>query len=201
MTAYPKVNGDYIDATSEWLTQVLREEWGFKGLTMSDWGAASTSECVANGFLPPIPFPVRYTLPNNSCRLDLEMPGPARRTTAENIREELSAGRLTEQQIDTRVRTFLELLVKVGKFDDRCLTPPEQSINRPEHRALIREAGAAGMTLLKNERNVLPIEISKTKKIAFLGPLADHASAHGGGSSFLTCSLQGQPHGGLQEAV
>ncbi|KAM0335577.1 hypothetical protein ACHAQA_000625 [Verticillium albo-atrum] len=174
MSAYPKINGHYIDATSTWLTQVLRNEWKFDGLTMSDWGAASTVDCVANG-------------------LDLEMPGPARHTSAANVHSALEQGKLTEADIDKRVRASLVLLDRVGKFADRRPTPAEQAIDRPEHRALIREVGAAGIVLLKNEGGVLPIDASKTKKIALLGPLADHASAHGGGSSFLTCHYKISP--------
>lgn len=174
MTAYPKINGHYIDATSTWLNKVLRNEWNFDGLTMSDWGAASTADCVANG-------------------LDLEMPGPARQASPINIHTALREGKLKEHDIDARVRASLVLLERVGKFTDRRPTPEEQAIDRPEHRALIREAGAAGVVLLKNERNVLPIDVDKTKKIAFLGPLANHASAHGGGSSFLTCHYKISP--------
>lgn len=175
MSSYPKVNGNYIDATSKWLTQVLRDEWKFDGLVMSDWGAASTVECIANG-------------------LDLEMPGPAKHASASNVHEALRDGRVTEVDIDARVRASLVLLERVGKFEDeRRLTPPEQAIDLPEHRALIREAGAAGTVLLKNDRQVLPLNLDKTKKIALLGPLADHASAHGGGSSFLTCHYKISP--------
>ncbi|VUC37236.1 unnamed protein product [Clonostachys rosea] len=174
MTAYPKTNGNYIDATSTWLTQVLRKEWKFDGLTMSDWGAASTVGCVKNG-------------------LDLEMPGPARQTLAADVHKELKEGRLAEADIDARVRASLVLLERVGKLTDRRPTPPEQAIDLPEHRALIRKAGASGIVLLRNENDVLPIDIKQTKKIALLGPLANHASAHGGGSSFLTCHYKIDP--------
>ncbi|KAH6686401.1 glycoside hydrolase superfamily [Plectosphaerella plurivora] len=180
MSAYPKINGHYIDATSTWLTKVLRDEWKFDGLAMSDWGAASTVDCVANG-------------------LDLEMPGPARHASASKVRAALEQGSYSEADIDKRVRASLVLLERVGKFADRRPTPKEQAINKPEHRALIREAGAAGVVLLKNERGVLPIDAKKTKKIALLGPLADHASAHGGGSSFLTCHYKISPMEALKK--
>lgn len=73
-------------------------------------------------------------------RLDLEMPGPARYATAENIQKEIKEGRLTEKQLDAAARRSLTLLKKVGKFEDRRETPVEQSIDLPHHRALIREA-------------------------------------------------------------
>ncbi|CAG9976110.1 unnamed protein product [Clonostachys byssicola] len=189
MSAYPKINGSYIDATSTWLTQVLRDEWKFDGLTMSDWGAASTVACVANGH----PSIVQHANMMISQRLDLEMPGPARQTASENVYKELKEGRLTEADIDARVRASLVLLERVGKFADRGPTPAERAIDRPEHRALIREAGASAIVLLKNEHEVLPIDVKQTKRIALLGPLANHASAHGGGSSFLTCHYKIDP--------
>lgn len=49
MTSYPKINGNYVDATSTYLSDVLRKEWGFDGLTMTDWGAGSTVESIRNG--------------------------------------------------------------------------------------------------------------------------------------------------------
>lgn len=174
MTAYPKINGHYIDATPTWMTKVLREQWGFDGLTMTDWGAASTADAIANG-------------------LDLEMPGPARYASADKVHALLEQGKLRVEDINARVRSSLVLLDRVGKFSDRRPTPEEKAVDLPEHRALIREAGAAGAVLLKNERGVLPIDLRKTKKIALLGPLADHASAHGGGSSFLTCHYKISP--------
>lgn len=95
----------------------------------------------------------------------------------------LKQGTITEEDIDARNRALLQLLHRVGKFSDRQDTPAEQAINRSEHKRLIREVGGAGCVLLKNKDQLLPIDIQAIKKIAVLRPLADHASAHGSGSS------------------
>ncbi|PSN60028.1 glycoside hydrolase [Corynespora cassiicola Philippines] len=175
MSSYPKINGAHVDAQSKFLVDILRKEWGYKGLIMSDWGATSTPESVRYG-------------------LDLETPGPPRWRTTDAVTKCLADGHIEESDIDARVLATLRLLKKVGKFDDRKTTPPEQAIDRPEHRALIRKAGGEGIVLLKNNGNLLPIDTRKTKKIALLGPLAKYAAAHGGGSASLNCHYKISPY-------
>lgn len=122
------------------------------------------------------------------------MPGPARFRSLELVSKALEDGTISKTDIDARVRSTLCLLEKVGKFDDRKDTPAERAIDRPEHRALIRQAGSEGIVLLKNESSILPIDTKKTKKIALLGPLAKYAAAHGGGSASLTCHYKVTPY-------
>jgi len=175
MSSYPKINGKHVDAQSKFLTDILRKEWGYEGMVMSDWGAASTVEGVKYG-------------------LDMEMPGPPRQRVPEAVQEALKKGQISEEDIDARVLSTLNLLKKVGKFSDRRDTPKEQAIDRPEHRALIRKAGSEGLVLLKNEGGILPIDVQKTKRIALLGPLAKYAAAHGGGSASLNCHYKISPY-------
>ncbi|KAF2009538.1 glycoside hydrolase family 3 protein [Aaosphaeria arxii CBS 175.79] len=182
MSSYPKVNGSHIDASSKFLNDILRGEWGYDGLVMSDWGAASTPEGIKYG-------------------LDLEMPGPSRQRTTEKVQGALQAGQISEEDIDKRVLNILNLLKKTGKFDDRKNPVKEQAIDRPEHRALIRKAGSEGIVLLKNENNILPIDVKKTKKIALLGPLANYSAAHGGGSASLSCHYKVSPYDAFKERL
>ncbi|KAJ4298099.1 hypothetical protein N0V90_005998 [Kalmusia sp. IMI 367209] len=182
MSSYPKINGAHVDAQSKFLTDILRKEWGYEGMVMSDWGAASTVEGVKFG-------------------LDMEMPGPPRQRTPEVVHKALKSGEVSEVDIDARVLSTLKLLKKVGKFDDRRETPKEQAIDRPEHRALIRKAGAEGLILLKNEGGILPINAKKIKKIALLGPLAKYAAAHGGGSASLNCHYKITPYDAFVERL
>lgn len=122
------------------------------------------------------------------------MPGPPRQRTPDAVQAALDAGQIKESDIDARVLATLNLLKKVGKFDDRKETPEEEAIDRPEHRALIRKAGGEGLVLLKNEGGILPINTKKVKKIALLGPLAKYAAAHGGGSASLNCHYKVTPY-------
>lgn len=126
--------------------------------------------------------------------LDLEMPGPPRYRTQEGVQEALKSRKISVEDVDNRVLSTLKLLKKTGKFDDRKETPKEQAIDRPEHRALIRKAGGEGIVVLKNEKSILPINPKKTKKIALLGPLANYAAAHGGGSASLNCHYKVTPY-------
>ncbi|KAF6806628.1 thermostable beta-glucosidase b [Colletotrichum sojae] len=176
MTSYPKVNGHYVDDQTTLLKGILRDNWGYKGLTMSDWGA--TSSDVANGI-------------RNG--LDLEMPGPPHRRKVDAVRELIESGKLDIKDVDERVLAVLKLLRQTGKFTDRREPVPERAVSRPEHERLIREAGAEGIVLLKNANGALPLKYSSLKSIAVLGPLAQQAAAHGGGSASLNCHYKVSP--------
>ncbi|KAF2999647.1 hypothetical protein E8E14_006892 [Neopestalotiopsis sp. 37M] len=183
MSSYPKVNGQHVDAQPTFFQTILREEWGYGGLLMSDWGAVSnTIESVKYG-------------------LGLEMPGPPKHRTSEAVNKAILAGRISADELDRCVATFVKLLKRTGKLDDRRETPPEKSVDLPEHRELIREAGADGIVLLKNSRDILPIDLKKVKKIALLGPLAKYAAAHGGGSASLNCHYKISPYDAFEKRL
>lgn len=126
-------------------------------------------------------------------RLDLEMPGPPRKRASKNVRRALDTGAVSVDDIDARVLNILRLLKRVGKFTDRRERVDEIALDKPEHRALIRRAGAEGSVLLKNHDRVLPLRLEKLKKVALIGPLADYAAAHGGGSASLNCHYKVSP--------
>ena len=163
MTSYNLVNGVHADMSEFLITKVLREEWGFKGLVMSDWGGTnSTAESLKAGH-------------------DLEMPGPSKWRSGKQISAALESGELSQQVLDERVEKNLEFIRQCGKFD-HPETPAEQAIDRPGHRQLIRRAGAEGIVLLKNENQVLPLQEDKLKSVAVIG-LAKSFMGHGGGSA------------------
>jgi beta-glucosidase len=181
MTAYNKINGIHADSHPFLLQQVLRGEWGWKGLVMSDWGGTnSTADALNAG-------------------LDLEMPGPTRHRTAKAVIEAVEKGLVSEGTINDRARNVLELIQKVGAFENPEI-PPERSVDDPAHRRLIREVGGQGLVLLKND-GVLPLkrEQVKGKKIALIG-LAKEALIHGGGSASLNAHYRISPWEGLHNA-
>ncbi|KAF2441258.1 glycoside hydrolase family 3 protein [Karstenula rhodostoma CBS 690.94] len=179
MTSYNKVNGTHADASKFILEKVLRGEWGWKGLVMSDWGGTnSTADSLNAG-------------------LDIEMPGPTRHRTYKGVKDAIKNGELTEETINDRARNVLELIRKIGAFKNPEI-PLERSEDKPEHRKLIRDVGGQGLVLLRNENDVLPLtkDQVKGKKIAMLG-LAKEALIHGGGSASLHSHYRISPWEGM----
>ncbi|MEY4698070.1 MAG: hypothetical protein RIT14_2498 [Pseudomonadota bacterium] len=175
MSSYNKLNGTYA-AENHWLlTKVLREDWGYDGIVMSDW------------------FGSRSTAPTVNAGLDLEMPGPTRDRGAKLIAA-LEAGAVDRATLRTRALNMLRLMARVGALRD---TRPhaERADDRAETRALIRRAGAEGMVLLKN-KGVLPLAAPKGK-IAVIGPNAKVAQIMGGGSAQLNPHYAISPWDGL----
>ncbi|MEZ5245014.1 MAG: glycoside hydrolase family 3 C-terminal domain-containing protein [Acidimicrobiales bacterium] len=170
MGAYNYVNGDHACAHPDLLVDVLKDEWGFDGFVVSDWGAIK--ETVA---------PARHGL-------DLEMPGPGRWWGGGRLQAAVEAGEVDEASIDDKVRrivSFLKWRGRLGAETDH----EERSVDRPEHRELVRGAAAAGMVLVKNAPGldgeaVLPLAGSGT--IALIGPGVASTAMLGGGSANLT---------------
>ncbi|KAJ1329896.1 beta-glucosidase [Microdochium nivale] len=183
MTAYNCVNGTHCDSNDFLLKQVLRGDWAWDGLVMSDWGGTnSTAEAINSG-------------------LDLEMPGPTRQRKPADVIAAIKAGKTTEAAVDERARRVLKFLEILNVFEDPE-TPAEQAIDQPEVRALIRETAAHGAVLLKNAGGILPLtkEKVKGKKVAVLG-LAKTALAHGGGSAGVNAHYKITPWDALQSAL
>jgi beta-glucosidase len=181
MASYNKVNGTYAGENPYTLTDILREEWGFEGLVMSDWlGTKSTAASVNAG-------------------LDLEMPGPPV-WRGEKLLRAFRAGEVDEATIDESVRRLLGIIVKSGAFEDPA-DPPERAVDKPEHRALARQAAAEGIVLLKNDGSVLPLSTDQIKSLAIIGPNAKAARIMGGGSSHVTPHYAITPFDGIVNKV
>lgn len=183
MTAYNMVNGHHADSNEFLLKKVLRGDWKWDGLVMSDWGGTNS------------------TAPSLNAGLDLEMPGPTRWRKPKAVVEAVKSGETSEEVIDERALCVLAFLKRLGCFEDDSI-PDEKAINKPEHQALIREVGAKGMVLLKNEGNVLPLSKDKVKgkKVALLG-YAKAGLAHGGGSASVNAHYRITPWDALHEAL
>ena len=157
MCAYNKVNGVSASENTWLLTTVLREEWGYRGLVVSDWGA------------------VYRRLPALLAGLDLEMP-PALGRSPEAVAAAVESGEVPMDVLDTRARTVLELVAKAMPALDL-----EESFDPDAHHALAREAAAESVVLLKNEGGVLPL--AREASIAVIGEFARTPRFQGAGSS------------------
>ena len=179
MSAYNKLNNIYCSSHQELLIEILKKDWGFDGYVVSDWGAALETDANALG------------------GLDLEMPGPSN-VWGEALLDSVKQGNVDEQIINDKVKRILS----VAKFSKRFDSPDlqdEKAIDKPEHRKLLRKAAADGMVILKNDSH-LPLS-KDIKKLAVIGPNAEHAQIIGGGSASLKPHYQVQPLSAFQDRL
>ncbi|WRP17544.1 glycoside hydrolase family 3 C-terminal domain-containing protein [Carboxydochorda subterranea] len=165
MCSYNRINGTYASQHRHLLTEILRDEWGFEGAVISDWGA------------------VDDRVAGIEAGLDLEMPGPSP-CNDRRIVEAVRSGRLDEQALDRAVTRILALveraLAQPGARD------PARGLQAPEveaHHRLARRAAARCMVLLKNDGGVLPLDPARLRSVAVLGHMAVAPQFQGGGSS------------------
>jgi beta-glucosidase len=176
MTAYNKVNGIHAAEHPRLLQDILRAEWKWDGLLMSDWyGTYSTTEAIAAG-------------------LDLEMPGPAR-FRGQALQHALMANKVKHSQLDDRVRAVLRLVNHACR-SGVPQNAPEGELNREEDRQLLREAASQSIVLLKNNNSVLPLK--RTERIAVIGPNSKYAAYCGGGSAALNPYYTVTPFDGVK---
>ncbi|KAI5238295.1 hypothetical protein E4T43_07542 [Aureobasidium subglaciale] len=192
MTAYNLVNGTHMDMHKHLLAKVLREQWRFQGLCMSDWGGTnSTVESVLAG-------------------CDLEMPGPSLRR-GHKLHEALQTTKCEEltSAINISCARVLTLAEKLGKLNlsepdaraSRCL--PETSSTGSRDITTMRKIAARGMVLLKNDSNRLPLDPRQlqNKRIAFIGPNALVGAANGGGSAAMNPEYLTHPFASFKTAL
>ena len=166
MSSFNIVDGIPATANKWLLTDVLRDEWGFQGLLVTDYN--SIAEMSIHGVAPLKEASVRAL----QAGTDMDMVSCGFLNTLE---ESLKEGKVTEAQIDAACRRVLEAKYKLGLFADPykyCDTlRAEKELYTPEHRAVAREVAAETFVLLKNENHLLPLE--EKGKIALIGPMAD----------------------------
>lgn len=161
MTSYNKLNGVYT-AENPWLLQdVLRKQWGFDGIVISDWGST------------------HFNLPAIKNGLDLEMPY-ANNMSSEAIKYYIATGDINEEVVDKKVRHILRAIFAY-RFDKQEQKNPNMPKNNPNSAQTAYDVAAEGLVLLKNENKVLPIQNNKIKKIAVVGKNAV-MDVFGGGS-------------------
>jgi beta-glucosidase len=198
MSAYQKVNGTYCAESSFLLQDILRKQWGFKGLVVSDWGSTYSTAATVNA------------------GMDLEMPGgePAKNwlmkaearengnggdwLSQEKVLADVKAGKISAATIDENVSSILRTIFVSGIFDrGEGATPGE--IDTPAQRAVARRGAAESIVLLKNAGNLLPLDASHIKSIAVIGPDAAVARTGGGGSSLVKYKQAVTPLDGIKD--
>lgn len=168
MNSFNTLNG--IPATGNAMLQkdILRQQWGFDGIVISDW--SSIAEMVPHGFAADLADAGARAINAGN---DIDMEGYAYRTHLANL---VRTGKVSEKTVDVAVAHVLTKKFELGLFDDPYrysdAAREKEVLSRPEHRAATRDMAKRSMVLLKNESNVLPLTRG-TRKIALVGPLAN----------------------------
>ena len=191
MGAYNLFEGEHLCHNDRMLNRILKDEWGFDGAVISDWGGThNTEEAITNG-------------------LDLEMGTGTNGLDskygnsydayhlASPYYERLLDGRASMDVLDDKVRRVLRLNFRTAMNSDK----PYGSLCSPEHNEVARKIAGEGIVLLKNDNNILPIDLEKTSKILVVGENAIKKMTVGGGSSSLKAQYECTPIVGLREAV
>ncbi|KAM0583485.1 hypothetical protein ACHAP6_008299 [Verticillium nonalfalfae] len=161
MTSYNRVQGTFVTDSSPLINGVLRGEWGFKGLLISDWmGTYSVGPGIEAG-------------------VDIELPGPPRWRTYESVSQIVKDASLSGDIIDKRTIRVLDL-ARLGRFENPE-EPPERAVEDADRDRFIKKAGADSITLLKNQGDVLPIKRGSTA--ALIGQHSWSVVLGGGGSA------------------
>ena len=163
MDAYNLVNGVYMTANNHLNNEIVKQEWGFDGIIMSDWTATHDGIAAANG------------------GLDLEMPS-AVYMTPQVLLPAIKSGQVSMATIDDKVRRILRKAIQFG-FLDRGQMDTSVPLYNQHSREVALEESRGSMVLLKNESHLLPLDKNKIKTIAVIGPEAYPAVVGGGGSS------------------
>jgi len=163
MNSYNLVNGVHATQNEFLNLKVLKGEWGFQGILMSDWFATYDGVAVANN------------------GLDLEMPGPDY-MNAKALLPAVKSGIVKESTIDDKVQRLLRTVLRYG-FLDRPQFDPAAPIYSVADRAIALDSARESLTLLKNDGHLLPLDPAQVKTIAVIGPDAWPAVTGGGGSS------------------
>lgn len=191
MGAYNKYKGQHACHNEFLLNDILKGEWGFKGVVVSDWGGVhDTKQSITNG-------------------LDMEFGSWTNGLSwgksnaydgyylAKPYLELIKKGEFGTKELDDKVRRVLRLSMLTNMKKDR----PFGSFGSPEHGAAARKIAGEGIILLKNDRNLLPIDASKHKKIAVIGENAIKMMTVGGGSSSLKAKYEISPLDGLKNRL
>lgn len=164
MSSYNRVNGTYANEKKHLLTDILRNEWGFDGMVVSDWGGSNDAvKAVEAG-------------------ANLEMPNCGYGSAREIVKA-VKDGTLSESVLDERVCELVKVIMDLKEHKNTGRDEKHSGFNREEHHRLAKRAAAESMVLLKNEASILPLD--RNKKLAIIGDFAFAPRYQGAGSSMV----------------
>lgn len=175
MTAYNRLNGEYCSESPWLIRQVIKEDWQFEGMVVSDWRSVHSERVYVSG-------------------LDLEMPGPGTWMSEGAVLQALREGLLTAQDLNDHAERILRVLEHCGGG-----TANPELLNSQENRAVALEVAEESIVLLKNDEETLPWDVQRLRRILVTGPNAAHARLGGGGSASVSPFYAVSPLEGIRE--
>lgn len=181
MGAYNKINGYHCCENKNLLDLVLRNEWGFDGTVISDWGGVHKTKEAAE------------------CSLDIEMsvfPDFDEYKLANPLKEAIKKGEISEEAVNAKVRNILRMMFRLKMIGKQKEERKAGSYNTPDHREMALRTAEESMILLKNDNHTLPLNAGKIKKLVVIGQNAAKIHSDGGGSAeikalYEICPLMG----------
>src|SRR5580692_7200530 len=180
MTGYNMVNGVTMTEHAWLLSAILKDEWGFQGVALSDWHATRTTVATA------------------IAGLDLAMPGPSG-PWGSQLTEAVRDGQVSEDEVDAKVLRILRLARRVGAFGHNGAAANGGPLLADP--SLLRRCAAAAFTLLSNKADVLPLDAGALRSVALIGPNAVNPITQGGGSATVPPVSVSTPAGALTQAL
>ncbi len=156
MSAYNEVNGKYANENEHLLVEILRKEWGFDGIVVTDWGASNSH------------------VDGVKCQSNVEMPNPGL-GSARELLQAVNDGRITESEIDTAILPIIEAAIYFKENDH------SKGFDKEAHHQIAKNAAVNSAVLLKNNENILPLKAGTT--VAIKGPFVEKPRYQGSGSS------------------
>lgn len=183
MGAYNKINGAYCCESKTLLDRILRDEWGFDGVVISDWGGVHNTKETAE------------------CSMDLEMsvfPDFDEYKLANPLKELIEKGEVSESTVDAKVKNLLRMMYRLKMIGPKKESREKGVYNAPASREAILRTAEESMILLKNENHTLPLDAKKVKKLAVIGANAAKVHSDGGGSAEIKALYEVCPLAGLK---
>lgn len=187
MGAYNRLNGEHCCTSKSLLNRVLREEWGFDGMVVSDWGGVHDTTLAAESALD-IEMDVVYTFDKHHM--------------ADPLLEKIKSGELPESLVDEKIRNILRLMYRLHMIGEGKETRKSGTYDSHEHQKAVLDVARESVILLKNEDHLLPLpEGKEAGKIAVIGTNAAAIHSNGGGSAEIKALYEISPLLGIKKLL